>query len=215
MNLKKTIFIIFLIFIECKNHNEDKLSEVEYNNLKKEKILSTIIGYKKQKIFLNYFTNITELEFDKVSDKLVKSKILSKIGGNFYFPVLNNRDDIKSNKKYYFDITPFFENNHLKSITLSTSSGGCEEGYVSFYYIYRDLLNEKYQNSVYDYDFTSQNVTNTEAFWLNKGLVISMKEESWRIECENIVNDKTIHLEIKFEDLKYLQKTLKESIVVR
>lgn len=38
-----------------------------------------------------------------------------------------------------------------------------------------------------------------------------MKEESWRIECENIVNDKTIHLEIKFEDLKYLQKTLKES----
>lgn len=203
--------MFILIFISCKKNEEVNLSFVEFCSYKERDVLkATSIAGDAQKLFLNYKLHLSRGEFDKITKENIKTKVLVEEKSSLKFPLHTDSNPYP----YYFNVYSGFDNDSLKSISLTVkcyineNSNRYQQSHYSYYY---DLLTKKYgkTNAEYIDDRTS------EAFWISNNVVISIREEEILKTDYYTPEQEFVNLAISYEELKQVQKTYREDIFER
>ena len=199
--MKYTIIVLFISLLSCKKQEvEKKISFLEFTRIREEKILATNPSLEsKQKLFLDFFSNMSVDEYKKVVDGNLKKNILSIYKDTLYFKI--QTPESNEYEKDFFTINPVFEDNKLKSITLY-SSGRIYDAYTnynpkSFYYDYYQILKEKYGNPIEE----CNDIENKSAFWIVDKVSIMIWENSFLDNEKEDHNGEYIRLNINYNNL--------------
>jgi hypothetical protein len=227
--MKNTILFFLIITLTCCKQSqieeEEKLLDNSgdyYAQITEITLKSKSTPKKNQILFMNYYLNMTEAEFDSVTKKNIKEGIMKIYKDTLY---LNLEKGCK------FKITHYIENNQLKVINLeNTWKFNKNSSFYNpqyYYKVYYKILKGRSGKPICEYDDKDEQFSGLMshgASWIKDGMVIALRESNSLHKAVNIHSsevsvpcnvlcdhsDEFIITTINYRELAYDQKRTKE-----
>ncbi|UPQ80252.1 hypothetical protein M0M57_05300 [Flavobacterium azooxidireducens] len=209
--MKNKLLLLFILFIAC-----NKKEAVEYNNIsfsefitfQENAILNHSVSATTQKLFLNFNSNISREEFERLAKLNIDKETLLQRNDTLIFPFLIH--DRPSDFGNSFELYPTFSSNKLKAISLR-SNGFLYDNYGDYnpernYFNYLQLLEKKYGKPLLEMNSEHSN----RAFWINNNLVIHIWENFNLNPLQKDHSNDFIKFGLYYSDLMYEKQKVKE-----
>lgn len=209
--MKNKLLLLFILFIAC-----NKKEAVEYNNISFSEFISfqenTILNHSvsatTQKLFLNFNSNISREEFERIVKLNIDKETLLQRNDTLIFPSLIH--DRPSDFGDSFELYPTFSSNKLKAISLR-SNGFLYDNYGDYnpkrnYFNYLQLFEKKYGKPLLEMNSEHSN----RAFWINNNIVIEIWENFNLNPLQKDHSNDFIQLGIYYSELMFEKQKIND-----